>query len=271
MNSNPEHAIITGGSSGIGKVIALQLAEQGSCVSIIGRSQTRLQLAKAEIEQARSSARQKVVAVEGDVSDHIQAEQAIQTAIEELGPPRLLVTSAGIAHPGHFQELPIDVFEAAMSTNYFGTLYCIRAVLPVMEQQRSGHLCLISSAAGLVGLYGYSAYGPSKFAVRGLAESLRAELKPMGIGVSVVYPPDTQTPQLVEENKTKPAATKAITATAKAWAAGDVAQLILQGVQQNRFEISPGIEIKVLTRLHSLIAPLLNSYFDRIIARHPRR
>ncbi|MBE9063929.1 SDR family oxidoreductase [cf. Phormidesmis sp. LEGE 11477] len=271
MNGHNQHAIITGGSSGIGKAIARQLAEQGANISIISRSQDRLRSAKAEIEQARQSARQSVVTVVGDVSDRSQAEQAIQTAIEQLGPPHLLVTSAGIARPGHFQALPIDAFAEAMSTNYFGTLYCIRAVLPVMEQQQAGHLCLISSAAGLVGLYGYSAYGPSKFAVRGLAESLRAELKPIGIGVSVVYPPDTQTPQLIEENKTKPAATKAITATAKPWTADDVAQLILKGIQQNRFEISPGTEIKVLTRLHSLIAPLLNRYFDGIIARHPRQ
>ena len=271
MNSNSQHAIITGGSSGIGKAIALQLAGQGHCLSIIGRSQTRLQLAKSEIEQARKTDQQQVAAVVGDVSDRHQAEKAIQTAIEQLGPPHLLITSAGIARPGHFQELPVEVFEAAMDTNYFGTLYCIRAILPIMEQQRSGHLCLISSAAGLVGLYGYSAYGPSKFAVRGLAESLRAELKPIGIGVSVVYPPDTETPQLVEENKTKPAATKAITATAKVKTANEVAQLILKGIKQNRFEISPGIETKILTRFHSLIAPWLNRYFDRIIAKHSRK
>lgn len=271
MTSCVQHAIITGGSSGIGKAIALQLSEQGADVSIISRSQTRLQLAKVEIEQARRSAQQKVVTVVGDISDRAQAEQAIQTAIEQLGPPQLLITSAGIACPGHFQALPIDVFEQVMSVNYFGTLYCIRAVLPIMANQRSGHLCLISSGTGLVGLYGYSAYGPSKFAVRGLAESLRAELKPLGIGVSVVYPPDTQTPQLIEENKTKPAATKEITATAKVWTADDVAQLVLKGIQQHKFEISPGIEIKILTRFHSLIAPLLNKYFDGIVARYPSK
>ncbi len=268
---NAQHAIITGGSSGIGKAIALRLAQQGVNVSIISRDHTRLQLAKTEIEAARKTDTQKVAAVVGDVSDRIQAEQAIQTAIQQLGPPNLLITSAGIARPGHFQELPIAAFEQAIATNYFGTLYCIRAALPAMEQQKSAHICLISSGAALVGLYGYSTYGPSKFAVRGLAESLRAELKPLGIGVSIAYPPDTDTPLLIEENKTKPAATKQITATAKTWKADDVAQVILKGIRQNQFEISPGIEIKVLTRLHSLIAPLLNRYFDKIIQKHSHK
>lgn len=264
------HAIITGGSSGIGKAIALRLAQQGANISIISRGRDRLQLAKAEIETARTCDSQKVLTVVGDVGDHTQAEQAIQTAIEQLGPPDLLITSAGIAQPGHFQELPIAAFEQAMTTNYFGTLYCIRAALPAMLTQSTGHICLISSAAGLIGLYGYSAYGPSKFAVRGLAESLRAELKPAGIGISIAYPPDTDTPQLTAENKTKPAATKRITQTAKVWKADDVAQTILKAIEQNKFEISPGTEVRLLTRLHSLIAPLLNRYFDALVEQNPR-
>lgn len=267
-NSTAQHAIITGGSSGIGKAIARQLAAAGMDVSIVGRDQVRLQSAKTAIKAVRQSQGQRVLTVVGDVSDRAQAEQSIQTAIERLGPPALLITSAGVARPGHFQALPANAFEQAMAVNYFGTLYCIRAVLPAMVARRAGNICLISSGAALVGLYGYSAYGPSKFAVRGLAESLRAELKPMGIGVSIAYPPDTDTPQLIEENKTKPTATKQITATAKTWSASEVARSIIEGIQQSRFEISTGTEIKILTRFHSLIAPLLNRYFDSIVRKY---
>lgn len=270
MKRENQHAIITGGSSGIGKAIALQLTQQGASVSIIARDWPKLKLAQTEIEQAGVSPSQKVLALSADVSDRPQAEQAIQTAITQLGPPSLLITSAGIAYPGYFQDIPIEIFEQTMAINYFGTLYCIRAALPAMEQQRQGQIVIVSSGAGLVGLYGYSAYGPSKFAVRGLAESLRAELKPVGIGVAIAYPPDTDTPQLIEESKTKPPATKEITATAKLWQASDVASVILKGIQQGKFEISPGTEIGVLTRMHSLISPVLNKYFDRIVARHPR-
>ncbi|MGD1895428.1 MAG: SDR family oxidoreductase [Phormidesmis sp.] len=234
------HSIITGGSSGIGKAIALNLARQGANVSILARGEERLLQAKAEIEQARKSAAQTVLALRVDVSDRAQVETTIEDAIDRLGPPAQLITCAGIAHPGHFQELPVEMFEKTMAVNYFGTLYAIRAVLPAMKQQSSGQIGILSSGAGLIGLYGYSAYGSSKFAVRGLAESLRAELKPLGIQVSIAYPPDTNTPQLEVENKTKPAATKEITATAMLWQPEAVAQVILDGMAKGRFEQSPG-------------------------------
>lgn len=268
MKRENQHAIVTGGSSGIGKAIAKQLASEGANVSIIARTQERLRAAQLEIEQVRRREDQNVLALVADVSDRAAAEQAIQSAIEQLGPPAVLITSAGIAYPGHFQDIPIETFERTISVNYFGTLYCIRAALPAMRSQKKGEICMISSGAGLVGLYGYSAYGPSKFAVRGLAESLRAELKPMGISVSVAYPPDTDTPQLVEEEKTKPAATKEITATAKLWQADEVARVVLEGMKKGKFAIAPGTELIILNRLHSLILPVLNKYFDRIVAKY---
>ena len=76
---------------------------------------------------------------------------------------------------------------------------------------------MISSGAALVGVYGYSAYSPSKYAVRGLAEVLRGEFKPDSVNVSIVYPPDTDTPQLAQENKTNPAETFAISGNAQMW------------------------------------------------------
>ncbi|MEL6603505.1 MAG: SDR family oxidoreductase [Cyanobacteria bacterium J06614_10] len=268
MNRENQHAIISGGSSGIGLAIACQLASQGAAISIIARRESQLQQAKSAIEAARKNADQTALTLSADVSDRTQATQAIETAIQQLGPPTLLVTSAGIAHPGHFQAISPEIFERTMAINYFGTLYCIRAALPAMAQAGRGQICLISSGAGLIGIYGYSAYCPSKFAVRGLAETLRAELKPMGIGVAIAYPPDTDTPQLTAENKTKPAITKQITATAKLWQPEDVARVILNGLEKQAFQISPGTEMSVLARLHSLIAPAINRYFDRIVSRH---
>jgi 3-dehydrosphinganine reductase len=154
-----------------------------------------------------------------------------------------------------------------MAINYFGTLYCIKAALPGMEQQRRGQIAMVSSGAGLIGIYGYTPYSPSKFALRGLAEALRGELKPWGIGVSIVYPPDTDTPQLAAENLTKPPETKRITATAETWSADAVAAKIVAGIEKRQFIITPGQEMTILARLHSLIGPGLNWYFDRLIQR----
>jgi 3-dehydrosphinganine reductase len=265
-----QHVIITGGSSGIGKAIALKLARSGAHLSIIARTPSTLEAAKAELEAARFSTGQQVLALRADVACVAEVTGAIESAIAQLGPPDLLVTSAGIAHPGHFRDLPLSVFEQTMAINYFGSLYSIKAVLPAMEQRRKGHIVLISSGAGLVGLYGYTPYSPSKFALRGLAESLRGELKEWGIDVAIAYPPDTDTPQLAAENLTKPLATQKITATAKTWSAEAVAEAIIRGVEQKAFEIAPGLEMTLLAKLHSAIAPGFRWYCDRIVERVAR-
>ena len=259
------HVIITGGSSGIGKATAKLLAQQGANISLIARDRAKLALAQQEIKEVAINSQQQILIFVADVSQPEEIAAAIQNAIAILGTPQLLITSAGIAHPGYFSEIPLEVFEQTMAINYFGSLYAVRAALPAMELEKQGNIVLISSGAGIVGIYGYTAYCPSKFALRGLAESLRGELKPKGVGVTIVYPPDTDTPQLAAENKIKPPETKKITATAKAWTAEAVAEAIVRGVAQGQFTIAPGIELTVLNRFHSLIAPLLNWYFDRIV------
>lgn len=262
---NEQHVLITGGSSGIGKATARLCASRGANIAIVGRDPIKLEQARSEIAAAQLQNSQQVITIAADVADRNQAEQAIQTAIRQLGAPDLLITCAGIAHPGYFNELPIEIFEQTMAINYFGTLYCIKAALPVMESRGRGHIVVVSSGAGLIGIYGYTPYSPSKFALRGLAEALRGELKLAGIGISIVYPPDTDTPQLIAENRTKPPETKQITATAKTWSAEAVAQTILTGIEKRSFIIAPGQEMSVLARLHSVLAPGLNWYFDRIV------
>jgi 3-dehydrosphinganine reductase len=266
LKLNQKHAIITGGSSGIGKATAKLLAQQGANITIIARDRNKLETAKTEIEQVKINSQQKILAIAADVSLATAIENAMETAIKQLGSPQILIASAGIAYPGYFEEIPVEVFEKTMAINYFGSLYSIRAVLPAMKAQKQGQIILISSGAGLIGVYGYTAYSPSKFALRGLAESLRGELKITGIQVSIVYPPDTDTPQLAEENKTKPRETKKITATAKTWTAENVAEEIVEGIKRKKFAIAPGLEMSILNRLHSLLTPILNWYFDQIVA-----
>lgn len=260
-----KHAIITGGSSGIGKATAILLIKSGANVCIIARDRTKLNSTKTDLEALKTHPEQQILAISADVSKWQEAEKAIASAITELGSPDLLITSAGIAHPGYFTELALSVFEETMAINYFGTLYCIKAALPIMMKHKKGHIVVISSGAGLIGLYGYTPYSPSKFAVRGLAESLRGELKTAGLDISIVYPPDTDTPQLAAENQTKPLETKLIAQSAQIMTAEKVASEILQGITRKAFVITPGLEMSLLMRLHSLIAPLLQWYFDSIV------
>ncbi|MEO1692251.1 MAG: SDR family oxidoreductase [Cyanobacteria bacterium J06631_6] len=265
-----QHAIITGGSSGIGKAVAKLLAQQGANLTLIARDRTKLEHAKQEIEAVKVNSSQIVSFVTADVANRESVTRAIKQAIADLGTPRILITSAGMVHPGYFSEIPLDIFEKTMAVNYFGSLYSVKAVLPSMVEQGQGQIVLVSSGAGLIGIYGYTSYCPSKFALRGLAESLRGELKPQGISVAVVYPPDTDTPQLAAENKIKPAETQQITATAKTWSATAVAQEIMRGMEKKQLAIAPGLELKILNRWHSLLSPLLNWYFDRIVSQTKR-
>src|SRR6185312_3700234 len=166
------HALITGGSSGIGKALANKFAAQGYDVSLIARRKDVLAHAADEIRRQRPG--QRVACYSADITDRSEAENAVKTAIANFGAPDMIVTSAGVSEPGYFAELPPENFERAMAVNYLGTLYAIRAALPAMRAKKRGQVVLISSGAALMGIFGYASYGPSKFAVRGLAETLRA-------------------------------------------------------------------------------------------------
>jgi len=261
------HAIITGGSSGIGKATAMILASKGYHITIIARREKILEHAVLEIKSACQSSAQNVLGLSADVSDKHAIQSAISKSIETIGPPSILITSAGIVQPGYFENLSEKNFEETMKINYFGTLYAIQAIQPIMKERKSGHIVIISSGAGLMGIFGYTSYCASKFAVRGLAEALRGEMKRYGINVSIAYPPDTDTPQLAEENKTKPAETKLITESGGVYSAHYVANAIVKGIQKNKFIISPGIQMALLARLHSFLNPILNYYFDHLIKR----
>jgi 3-dehydrosphinganine reductase len=194
----------------------------------------------------------------------LSALAALQT---HHGPVDVLITSAGVARPGYFEEVPVEVFERTMAVNYFGTVYPLKAIIPAMRQRGSGAVVLISSGAGLVGLFGYTPYAPTKFALRGLAEALRGELKATGVRIAIVYPPDTDTPQLAEENLTKPVETQALTAGGGRWTADAVARVTLEGLARGKFAITPGFQLTALLWLQSGLAPLLNWSFDRVAAK----
>ena len=264
------HAIITGGSSGIGQELACKLAAKGYSLSLIARREGRLKEAAADVAQYFASSAQRTIIRPADVSQSSEAQDAVESAIAELGVPDLVVTSAGIAAPGHFSELPLEAFERSMAVNYFGSLHVVRAALPSMRARRSGRIVLISSGAGLMGIFGYATYSPPKFALKGLAECLRAELKRDNVDVSIVYPPDTDTPMLVEENKIKPEETKLITGIVKVWNATAVADCIMDGIARGKFAVTPGATLTLMNRLPGITIPLLTWYAERLAARVKR-
>jgi 3-dehydrosphinganine reductase len=271
------HAVITGGSSGIGLAVADELRAQGARVSLLARGPERLDAAAAHLRSKYPTGGQKGPAAESvatfavDVADEPALRQAIEAAVTELGPCDVLVASAGLTYPGYFGGLPLDTFRSLMEVNYFGLLHAIRAVAPSMVERRQGSIVGVSSAAGLIGVFGYSAYGPTKYAARGLLESLRAEMAPHGVHVGCVFPPDTDTAQLAFEEPLKPVETKAISGSIKPISAERVARATVAGIEAGRFWITADTQTRLLARLGGLGREALAWDFDRRAAKAARR
>lgn len=177
----------------------------------------------------------------------------------------MIVNSAGVAHPGNFSALPIDIFHWMMDVNYFGTVNVLKILVPGMQKRRSGQVVNISSVAGFIGVYGYTAYGASKYAVAGFTDALRSELKPYNIQVSIVFPPDTDTPQLEYEKKFKPFITREIAGSAKLMSAEVVAKEILRKVAKSKYIILPGGEGKLLYFAHNILGRTLYPIMDLLV------
>jgi NAD(P)-dependent dehydrogenase (short-subunit alcohol dehydrogenase family) len=171
--------VISGGSSGIGLALARQLAVVGQNLTILARDGGRL--AAAESTLAAYGA--KVLTRSVDVADAEAVEDAVRQAVETFGVPELVIACAGIVVPGRLEDQPLEAFHRTVAVNYLGALHLVRAALPAMRDHGGGRVVMVASGAALVGLYGYTSYAPSKFAVRGLAEALRSELVPEGVAV----------------------------------------------------------------------------------------
>ena len=253
MKNEAPVVVISGGSSGIGLEIASLLAKKGYRLALLARDPERLAAAQASLQTVKKT---DVLLLPVDVTQTEACGGAIDEVIRKWGRIDWLVTSAGQVEPGLFLEADQASFRRQMETNYFGTLSLVHPVARIMQAQGQGRITLVSSAAAFIGVAGYSAYAPSKFAVRGLAEVLAVELKPSGISVSLAMPPDTDTPQLAGEMAIRPEVTRRIAAGGGVMSAEAVARSIVGGALAGRFLLAPGWLMTLYGLIHSLYAPL---------------
>ena len=249
-------ALVTGGSSGIGLALARLLVQEGTHVCLLARNEEKLAKVKAELEELRTLDAQIVETISCDVTDYESLDHELKSLVARHGSPDLVVNSAGVTYPGYFQELDVDIFHHLMDINYYGTLHVIKSLVDGIIARGSGTIVNLSSQAGFIGVFGYAGYSASKYAVRGLSDVLLAELKPLGIQVSIVFPADTKTPQLDFEEPLKPFETKEIAGMANVMSADAVAKSILKDVKKGKYIILPGPEAKFFYRLGLTIGNL---------------
>ena len=256
---NNKNIIVTGGSSGIGLALVQKLIQSGANVWIIARNEEKILEVMNQLGDKKNQLNYFLANVQDFSEIKLISEKLNYENIKIDG----LINSAGVAHPAEFNSMEIEQFHWLMDINYFGTVHCIKAFLPLMNS--GSFIVNISSMAGVIGVYGYSAYGASKFAVRGFSDCLRSELKPKNIQVSIVFPPDTDTPQLEYESEFKPEITKKIAGSAKAMSAQKVALEILDGIKKKQYIIIPGFESKLIYHLSNFLGPLVYPIMDFMV------
>jgi NAD(P)-dependent dehydrogenase (short-subunit alcohol dehydrogenase family) len=176
--------IITGASSGIGRELAHQLADQGAWLVLAARNAERLEAVKAECQKRGGLA----IVVRTDVSIPAQCANLIQRTVDEFGRIDALVNNAGITMWAKFEEVKdLNIFEQIMRVNYLGSMYCTHFALPHLKESR-GQIVGISSLTGKTGVPTRSGYAASKHAMVGFFDSLRIEVAPYGVSVTMIYP-----------------------------------------------------------------------------------
>ncbi len=176
--------IITGASSGIGKELALQLADQGARLALAARNAERLNAAATECRARGASA----LAVPTDVTDHAQCRSLVEQTVNQYGRIDTLINNAGIGMWTMFDRVRhVAIFEQLVKVNYLGSVYSTFYALPYLKQTR-GRIVGVSSLAGKIGVPARTGYAASKHAMVGLFDSLRVEVAHDGVSVTMAYP-----------------------------------------------------------------------------------
>ncbi len=238
---NKKTVFITGGTSGIGLQLAEMLIAQGHDIALFHVTQKPEVIRR--LQSLCISTEQKVKSYLADISNSNACNSAIEKAIAEFGAPSLAINSAGVLKGAEFENLSVDDFEYVVKINLFGSRNFASAIIPHLSS--GARLVFVSSLAGITSCYGYSAYSASKHAVLGMAGALRIELKPKGISISLVCPPEINTPMVEEELKSIHPATRALKDFAGTLELEPACEKILKGIEKRQYMIIPGFKAKM--------------------------
>ncbi|WP_181304209.1 SDR family oxidoreductase [Rufibacter sp. XAAS-G3-1] len=246
--------LITGGSRGLGLVLARMFAEQGANIAICSRTQHQLDAAKAELEAGGAT----VLAFNCDVRDRGQVKAMIQEIKERVGPVEVLINNAGIITAGPLEEMRVEDFEEAMRVHYWAALYTMLEVLPEMKARGEGRIVNIASVGGKVSVPHLVPYSGSKFALVGMSEGFRSELLKDGVYVTTINPGLMRTGSarnafLKGQNKKEYSLFSLIDANPMISLAADrAAREIIDACRYGKSEVTLGLNAKFISTLHGL-------------------
>ena len=248
-------ALITGGSSGIGLALGQELVRRGAHVVLAARASERLDAAVASSRACRRTQGQQVEALPLELRDPAALDVAPARLAALLGDVDLLVHSAGITRPGYADRESDETWQAILETNFLGACRLTRAFLPHFVAKGAGHISFVSSVLG------FAPYCASKAALGAYAAALREELLPQGVGVSVIFPAEVDTPMLAQERAITPWESTAMTGQVDGMSAQHLARRYLDAILAGKENIFPDARSRLTFHAARLLPNLLTDYF----------
>lgn len=259
---NNKQAIITGGSAGIGLSIAKKLASLGCQIHLIARDKEKLTKAKFNINETYPNVNIEIYSVD------LKNKELLEETMISIGKNHgidILVNNAGVEAYGKFEDIEETALRHVFEVNYWAAVNATRAAIPYLKSSSCGHVSFVSSVAGYLGAFGYVSYAPTKFAVTGFAECLRMEMRPHNIGVSIVFPPDTDTDMYTREKQNQIPEAKALSKHGKVISPDLVANKLIKSIEKSQFEVLCNKESILVKKFKNLFPSLYYKTLDRII------
>lgn len=264
---NWEHAVITGAGSGLGHGLATRMLARGTQVSVLDLAVGDER--RAELDAAADKGASDWQFVTADVTDEARMHAALSEAVDGFGPPGLALNCAGYGLSRAFADMDSGDFRRVIEINLFGSHNFAAAAFPHL--QAGARLAFMASMAGLVGNYGYAAYGSSKFGVVGLATVLRTEWEPQGIRVSLICPPEVKTPLVTAEHETGDPVGLEMKLLAGSLEADAACDKILAGLDAGRWLIIPGVSAKFTALVSQHMPGLFQLAGGKLVRRAMRK
>ena len=243
-NFKSKHIIIFGGSSGLGEALSILLSKQEVHLSIASRTESKLIETKQKCLKYNSTCDYYIT----DITNETQIKKCLEESIKKWGFPELIINCAGIAHPGFIDNMPIETYINDMNLNYFGNLKLLKAIVEQYKIKKDLikndiDVVCVGSCLGLIGSIGYSVYAPTKYALKGLLDSLRFELLTTKIKLHYYGPANMMTPGLMEENKMKPSVVVDMENNVKCISAEEGARILLANLDKYMITSEPDLEM----------------------------